>query len=168
MKRSIALILSTLLLTSCSATPDVTVHTRASSAAVEAYEAESVAESLSPDTSVGDHISSFDSLEESVSEGATEIVTASVDESSLEQPQTEHYAEATDTDDEAFTDGISEVSTEYVPQYTDNYHGHVYTGGQYSKKYHYEANCAGKSSHEITWDEVKLRALGPCGTCVLK
>lgn len=50
----------------------------------------------------------------------------------------------------------------------ENYHGHVYTGGQYSKKYHYEANCAGKNSHEITWDEVERRGLEPCGTCVLK
>lgn len=49
-----------------------------------------------------------------------------------------------------------------------NYHGHVYTGGQYSKKFHYEANCAGKNSHEITWDEVERRGLKPCGTCVLK
>lgn len=50
----------------------------------------------------------------------------------------------------------------------ENYHGHVYTGGSSSKKYHYEANCAGKNSHEITWDEVQNRNLGPCGTCVLK
>jgi len=50
----------------------------------------------------------------------------------------------------------------------ENYHGHVYTGGASSKKYHYEANCAGKNSHEITWDEVQKRKLGPCGTCVLK
>ena len=50
----------------------------------------------------------------------------------------------------------------------ENYHGHVYTGGSSSKKYHYEANCAGKNSHEITWEEVTRRNLGPCGTCVLK
>ncbi len=50
----------------------------------------------------------------------------------------------------------------------ENYHGHVYTGGQYSKKYHYEPNCAGKYSHEITWEEVDARGLTPCGTCVLK
>jgi hypothetical protein len=50
----------------------------------------------------------------------------------------------------------------------ENYHGHVYTGGEYSKKYHYESDCAGKNSHEITWDEVERRGLGPCGTCVLK
>ena len=49
-----------------------------------------------------------------------------------------------------------------------NYHGHIYTGGEYSKKYHYEANCAGKNSHEITWEEVQQKSLGPCGTCVLK
>jgi len=51
---------------------------------------------------------------------------------------------------------------------SENYHGHVYTGGEYSKKFHYEAGCAGKNSHEITWDEVQKRGLDPCGTCVLK
>lgn len=49
----------------------------------------------------------------------------------------------------------------------ENYHGHVYTGGSSSKKYHYEAECAGKYSHEITWEEVEQCGLGPCGTCVL-
>jgi len=49
-----------------------------------------------------------------------------------------------------------------------NYHGHVYTGGSSSKKYHYEEKCPGKNSHEITWEEVERRNLGPCGTCVLK
>lgn len=50
----------------------------------------------------------------------------------------------------------------------ENYHGHVYTGGASSKKYHYEERCAGKNSHEITWDEVSERGLTPCGKCVLK
>ena len=50
----------------------------------------------------------------------------------------------------------------------ENYHGHVYTGGSSSTKYHYEEDCAGKYSHEITWEEVDDRNLGPCGTCVLK
>lgn len=50
----------------------------------------------------------------------------------------------------------------------ENYHGHVYTGGDKSTKYHYEADCAGKYSHEITWEEVDSRGLEPCGTCVLK
>ena len=50
----------------------------------------------------------------------------------------------------------------------ENYHGHVYTGGDKSTKYHYEADCAGKYSHEITWEEVDRRGLEPCGTCVLK
>lgn len=50
----------------------------------------------------------------------------------------------------------------------ENYHGHVYTGGSSSKRYHYEADCAGKYSHEITWDEVSRRGLTPCGTCVMK
>lgn len=50
----------------------------------------------------------------------------------------------------------------------ENYHGHVYTGGSNSKKYHYETNCAGKYSHEITWEEVIRHGLEPCGTCVLR
>lgn len=50
----------------------------------------------------------------------------------------------------------------------ENYHGHVYTGGPYSKKYHYEADCAGQNSHEITWAEVTERGLEPCGICVLQ
>ena len=51
---------------------------------------------------------------------------------------------------------------------SENYHGHVYTGGASSKKYHYEPECAGKNSHEITWEEVTQRGLEPCGTCVLQ
>ena len=50
----------------------------------------------------------------------------------------------------------------------ENYHGHVYTGGSSSTKYHYEADCAGKYSHEITWDEVDRRGLQPCQKCVLQ
>lgn len=50
----------------------------------------------------------------------------------------------------------------------ENYHGHVYTGGDKSVKFHYEADCAGKKSHEITWADVERRGLDPCGTCVLK
>ena len=49
----------------------------------------------------------------------------------------------------------------------ENYHGHVYTGGEYSERYHYEAQCAGSKSHEITWEEVERRGLTPCKTCVL-
>ena len=50
----------------------------------------------------------------------------------------------------------------------ENYHGYVYTGGDSSTKYHYEADCAGKYSHEITWEYVDQSGLKPCGTCVLK
>ena len=65
--------------------------------------------------------------------------------------------------------GETELQTaEREIPYKENYHGHVYTGGESSKRYHYEAGCAGKYSHEITWDEVEQRGLGPCGTCVLK
>ena len=49
-----------------------------------------------------------------------------------------------------------------------NYHGSVYTGGSSSKRYHYEAECAGKYSHEITWDEVSQLGLTACNTCVLQ
>ena len=63
--------------------------------------------------------------------------------------------------------GVTEGNPLDVPN-KENYHGHVYTGGESSKKYHYEAACAGKNSHEITWEEVQRRNLGPCGTCVLK
>ena len=63
--------------------------------------------------------------------------------------------------------GATEGNSLDVPG-KENYHGHVYTGGESSKKYHYEAQCAGKYSHEITWEEVERRNLGPCGTCVLK
>ncbi len=58
------------------------------------------------------------------------------------------------------------IITTTVP-HSENYHGHVYTGGSNSTKYHYEAECAGKYSHEITWDEVSTRGLEPCKTCVL-
>lgn len=50
----------------------------------------------------------------------------------------------------------------------ENYHGFVYTGGENSKRYHYEAECAGKYSHEIKWEEVTRRGLTPCKTCVEK
>ena len=63
--------------------------------------------------------------------------------------------------------GATEGSALQIPG-SENYHGHVYTGGAYSEKYHYESHCAGKNSHEITWEEVERRGLEPCGTCVLK
>ena len=52
--------------------------------------------------------------------------------------------------------------------YSQNYHGHVYTGGEQSVNYHYEAECAGKYSHEITWADVDKLHLSPCDTCVAK
>lgn len=63
--------------------------------------------------------------------------------------------------------GTTEGNPAEVPG-KENYHGHVYTGGSTSKKYHYEQACPGKNSHEITWEDVERRGLGPCGTCVLK
>ncbi len=50
---------------------------------------------------------------------------------------------------------------------SEHYHGHVYTGGEYSTKYHYEPYCAGVNSHEITWDDVDRLKLTPCSKCVL-
>lgn len=63
--------------------------------------------------------------------------------------------------------GLTEGEPKEIPGKA-NYQGHVYTGGDYSEKYHYEANCPGKNSHEITWEDVDRQGLGPCGTCVLK
>lgn len=102
------------------------------------------------------------------------------EESTQEAPQTEALTEVrtetqAETQNEAQTVSQTEAQTEAetAPETDDipgieNYHGHIYTGGEYSKKYHYEADCAGKNSHEITWAEAKRRGLGPCGTCVLK
>lgn len=59
-----------------------------------------------------------------------------------------------------------ETRGEAIDSQISNYHGSVYTGGEYSKRYHYEAECAGKNSHEITWEEVTRRGLTPCNTCV--
>ena len=50
----------------------------------------------------------------------------------------------------------------------ENYKGKIYTGGSSSTRYHYEEKCAGKYSHEITWEEVESIGLTPCGTCVAK
>lgn len=61
--------------------------------------------------------------------------------------------------------GKTEGTAVEIPN-KENYHGHVYTGGEYSKRFHYEAECAGKNSHEITWDAVSSRGLTPCNTCV--
>lgn len=63
--------------------------------------------------------------------------------------------------------GLTEGEPQEIPGKV-NYHGHVYTGGDHSEKYHYEENCPGKNSHEITWEDVDRMGLGPCGTCVLK
>lgn len=76
-----------------------------------------------------------------------------------QEAYSKHYEKNTDTPKEA---------PEQIIIGEANYHGHVYTGGQYSSKYHYEADCAGENSHEITWEDVGKRGLKPCGTCVLK
>lgn len=102
---------------------------------------------------------SFESQCETQIDNSPDVYTTNIPITVAEEtfsPETQFYPES------------ESVAEEYSPEYTDNYHGHVYTGGPYSKKYHYEANCAGKNSHEITWDEVESRGLGPCGTCVLK
>lgn len=129
-------------------------------------------------------------VEELNEENGTRIDTAEpvtsadrAEESTQEAPQTEALTEVrTETQNEAQTVSQTEAQTEAetvtklpetAPETDDipgieNYHGHIYTGGEYSKKYHYESDCAGKNSHEITWAEAKRRGLGPCGTCVLK
>ncbi|MBQ7836518.1 MAG: hypothetical protein IJ389_04615 [Clostridia bacterium] len=69
--------------------------------------------------------------------------------------------------EEAATDGS--FVREHSPSETyGNYHGHIYTGGDDSEKYHYEPGCPGKNSHEITWDEAVSRGLEPCKRCVLR
>lgn len=79
-----------------------------------------------------------------------------------------HWIDATDTSPkQCAVCGATEGAPLDNPN-NENYHGHVYTGGASSKKYHYEERCAGKNSHEITWDEVSERGLTPCGKCVLK
>lgn len=70
--------------------------------------------------------------------------------------------------DESLRKSVTLKVPERVIVGNENYHGHVYTGGASSTKYHYEADCAGKYSHEITWEEVDARHLQPCATCVLK
>lgn len=63
--------------------------------------------------------------------------------------------------------GLTEGAAKEVPN-KENYRGHVYTGGSYSERFHYEADCAGSKSHEITWEEVSRRGLTACKTCVEK
>ena len=46
------------------------------------------------------------------------------------------------------------------------YLGKIYTGGSSSTHFHFKPNCAGVYSHEITWEDVKIHGLEPCGNCV--
>lgn len=79
-----------------------------------------------------------------------------------------HWVDATDTVPKTCSRcGATEGEPLHNPN-NEHYQGHVYTGGASSKKYHYKERCAGKNSHEITWDEVSERRLTPCGKCVLK
>ncbi len=89
-------------------------------------------------------------LKEYVSLGAAPDTAAAP----VEQPQTEP--------DPAQT----AAAPQEIP-HSENYHGHVYASPS-GEKYHYEADCAGVNSVEITWDQVSRRHLDPCGTCVLK
>ena len=84
------------------------------------------------------------------------------------EPNGHNWKDASYTSPKACTVcGTTEGAPLDVPG-KENYHGHVYTGGDKSTKYHYEADCAGKYSHEITWEEVDRRGLEPCGKCVLE
>lgn len=83
-------------------------------------------------------------------------------------PHTHKWQEATYDAPKTCEDcGATEGESLEVPG-KQNYNGHVYTGGDRSVCFHYEPNCAGKYSHEITWDDVERLNLDPCGVCVLK
>ena len=64
--------------------------------------------------------------------------------------------------------GTQEVPIEErsVPEGED-IHSPIYAAPS-GKRYHYNAQCPGKNSREITWDEVEQRGLTPCKKCVLK
>ena len=64
--------------------------------------------------------------------------------------------------------GTQEVPIEErsVPEGED-IHSPIYAAPS-GKRYHYNAQCPGKNSREITWDEAEQRGLTPCQKCVLK
>ena len=109
---------------------------------------EYLAEETKPDTTV---VETTDAPDTTAAETTTAPDTTTL-------PETTEVPEAT---------AAETTSSRDIP-YAENYHGHVYTGGEKSTKYHYEAGCAGKYSHEISWEEVDSSGLEPCKKCVLK
>ena len=64
--------------------------------------------------------------------------------------------------------GTQEVPIEETPVIEgEDIHSPIYAAPN-GKRYHYNAQCPGKNSQEITWDEVEQRGLTPCKKCVLK
>lgn len=174
----LAVFISAALLFSCNATPEIVV-TVSSDTVTESAPSEVIETDVqSTDCAEADTVSSADSIEvcedtpAAAPSDAIESVVLLESESSDEgKAATESVLEAETqalSADGTFAKAESAVTPESAQGSFENYLGHVYTGGKYSKKYHYEPNCAGKNSHEITWDEVERRGLDPCGKCVLK
>ena len=64
--------------------------------------------------------------------------------------------------------GTQEIPLEEPPVTEgEDIHSPIYAAPN-GKRYHYNAQCPGKNSQEITWDEVEQRGLTPCKKCVLK
>lgn len=64
--------------------------------------------------------------------------------------------------------GTQEVPIEETPVIEgEDIHSPIYAAPN-GKRYHYDAQCPGENSREITWDEAEQRGLTPCKKCVLK
>ena len=64
--------------------------------------------------------------------------------------------------------GTQEVPIEETPvPEGEDIHSPIYAAPS-GKRYHYDAQCPGENSREITWDEAEQRGLTPCKKCVLK
>ena len=64
--------------------------------------------------------------------------------------------------------GTQEVPIEETPVIEgEDIHSPIYAAPS-GKRYHYNAQCPGKNSQEITCDEAEQRGLTPCKKCVLK
>ena len=62
--------------------------------------------------------------------------------------------------------GTQEVPIEETPVIEgEDIHSPIYAAPN-GKRYHYNAQCPGKNSREITWDEAEQRGLTPCKKCV--
>ena len=64
--------------------------------------------------------------------------------------------------------GTQEIPLEEPPVTEgEDIHSPIYAAPS-GKRYHYNAQCPGKNSQEITCDEAEQRGLTPCKKCVLK